>query len=91
MGHSRCGFPICLRLPKLDPYLIKPIISLGWQFKSVIRWPRYPPACGRSNLEARRRIQANPHGFFEDREMNSINEALLASCRGGALPAITST
>lgn len=24
--------------------------------------------------------QANPHGFFEDREVNSINEALLASC-----------
>jgi hypothetical protein len=24
--------------------------------------------------------QANPHGFFEDREGNSINEALLASC-----------
>lgn len=24
--------------------------------------------------------QANPHGFFEDREVNSINEALLARC-----------
>jgi hypothetical protein len=24
--------------------------------------------------------QANPHGFFEDREVNSINESLLASC-----------
>lgn len=24
--------------------------------------------------------QANPHGFFEDREVNSINEALLAGC-----------
>lgn len=24
--------------------------------------------------------QANPHGFFEDREVNAINEALLANC-----------
>jgi hypothetical protein len=31
MGRSRCGFPICLRHLKFDQYLIKPIISLGWQ------------------------------------------------------------
>jgi hypothetical protein len=31
IGCSRCGFPICLRHLKFDQYLIKPIISLGWQ------------------------------------------------------------
>jgi hypothetical protein len=31
IGCSRCGFPICLRHPKFDQYLIKPIISFGWQ------------------------------------------------------------
>ena len=31
IGHSRCGFSICLSHLKFDQYLIEPIISLGWQ------------------------------------------------------------